>query len=32
MAERRDGTIHFDADEHRKLAEALAGEVRCLIG
>jgi len=24
--------IHFEADEHRKLAEALAGEVRRLIG
>jgi lysophospholipase L1-like esterase len=24
--------IHFDPDEHRKLGEALAAEVRCLIG
>ena len=31
VSSEKDG-IHFDADEHRKLAEALAGEVRRLIG
>ncbi len=31
VSSEKDG-IHFEADEHRKLAEALAGEVRRLIG
>jgi lysophospholipase L1-like esterase len=31
VSSEKDG-IHFDAGEHRKLAEALAGEVRRLIG
>ncbi len=31
VASETDG-VHFDADEHRKLGEALAGEVRALLG
>jgi hypothetical protein len=30
VSSEKDG-IHFDVDEHRKLGEALAGEVRRLI-